>query len=255
MKVYNRNNILFSIYSLIVLLTMIIKTGTRAAIIILSVILTGKVFELILRLIYKNRREYVPFWLLLIIPAILPVNMPIPLILISVVFSLLITSVFISGGSKLIISPIPVLWIFAALSFPDYFTSSYNNIIVIFIIIPGILLMLFRVTSYLTILSFIATYLSVLVLNNEFDIEFVNSLSGNLVISTFIILPNISETSIMPSGRVIIGILGGISIYIINKFSTHSDGTMFTVLLCQIFTPLVDDILLKMNLKKRMNNA
>lgn len=255
MKVYNRNSILLIFTSGVLLTLMLLKNGYMSLLTAIIVVVSGKVFEIVLRLIFKNRREYAPLWVLLITPVLFPVGFPIPLILISALFSLVITALFISGGSKIIISPVPVMWIFAALSFPDYFTGGYNNIITIFAIFMGLILLLLRVTSYITLLSFIAAYLLILLLNNELDNGFMSSISSNLVIGAFVILPNVSENPLMPSGKVLMGILTGISLFVINKYSTHREGTMFAVLLCQVFTPLVDDILLNIKLRKRRINA
>lgn len=246
LEIYKRNYLILTLVSIFLSLPLAVTEGLDYFIRALIIIIVGVLFEYLVRKIFNNSKSYAPIWVLILIPVILPKELPIYTIIITIIFTSVITSVFVNGGSRPIISLLPVIWIFARLSFPDYFLTETTYNYPIIVITFSILLIVLKVIDFKIVISSVTTVLVLFLFTNNFS----TFLLGNLLIGFLIVLPIISESGNSNEGRIISGIIAGILLYVINTFSSNRDGTMFAILITQIFSPLVDDIVL--NIRGRL---
>lgn len=304
MDLTRRNNLLLC-WSLIILnIVSLSKYGYSRIFLIFIIIILGEVFNKIVRSINKNERNYAPLWILLISSLILPPNLPTYMVVSSIIFGLLIGIVFFGGSGSEVVSPIPLIWGFASISFPVIYNRSwvfpfpgiipditrdvasmpifghpiefinianielYNFLTgnvpgtpgastPILLLILGIILALYKVIDIKLALSFIITTLliSILFIYGNFSDPLKYLLTGNFLLVAIIILPLKTHAPKTSGGSFIVGILGGIILMTINTFSSYFDGSLFTVLILNVFTPIIDDGVLKLIVTRRRRYA
>ncbi len=300
MDISKRNNILLC-WSLIILnLITLPKYGYSRIFLVFIVIMLGEVFNKIVRYINKNEKNYAPLWILLISTLILPPSLPTYMVLTSIIFGLVIGVVFFGGNGSEIVSPIPLIWGFASLSFPVVYNRSWvfpfpgiipditrdvasmplfghpiefintSNInlynfltgnvpgtpgaaMPILLLLLGIILALYKIIDAKLALSFIVTTLliSIFLVHGNISDSLKYLLTGNFLLVALIILPLKVHAPKMTGGSFIVGVLGGIILMTINTFSSYFDGSLFTVLILNVFTPIIDDGVLKFIVSRR----
>lgn len=143
--------------------------------------------------------------------------------------------------------PIPVLSILIG-DFPQ----PLSNAIPVITIVCGILLLLFRVIDFRTVTAFFIT-LAILTFTFTFLLEVIppeSFLIGNTMFAAFFILPDRRISSRTYSGRWITGILAAsLAFY----FSGFKDGIFYAVLLTNIFSALIDEVVLSGKFKGAAN--
>ncbi|MGL1893030.1 MAG: RnfABCDGE type electron transport complex subunit D [Spirochaetaceae bacterium] len=300
MDIHKRNDLLLISSLALLNVGSLLKYGYKRIVLISIIIIIAKLFEIVVRGITKSNRNFSPIWILLISPLILPPLLPTYMVVSSVIFGLLIGVVFFGGEGREIISPIALIWGFAALSFPVIYNQSWvfpfpgisldisrdlatmplfenhiefvktSNIdiynfltgnipgtpgsaIPILIIIIGIIFAIFKIIDLKLCLTFIIStiLISTFIVYGSFVDSLKYLLSGNFLLVAFIILPLKKHGPKTTGGSYIIGILGAILLLTINRFSSYFDGSLFTVLILNIFIPIIDDAVLKFKVIKR----
>jgi Na+-translocating ferredoxin:NAD+ oxidoreductase RnfD subunit len=269
---------------------------------VLGLLLFGELFEKTVRLITKDERKYAPLWIIFITTLILPPSLPIYMVVTSLLFGLVIGIVFFGGHDREIISPVPLIWGFASISFPVIYNRSWvfpfsgtisnitkdvatmplfyhpiefidnSNISIynflignvpgtpgasmpILLLILGIILAFFRVIDFRLSLSFIIStlFISILLVHGSLSDSIRYLITGNFLLVAIIILPLKRHAPKTVPGSYIVGVLGGIVLMTINTFSSYFDGSLFTVLILNIFTPIIDDAVLSFLVSRRKN--
>lgn len=272
----------------------ILKYGYKRIIALIILIIICKIFEFIIRKIRKDNIIYAPYWVLLSVTLVLPPSIPVYTIVTSTLFGLLITTVFFGGEGRDIISAVPLIWGIHMLSYPniynngwifpfsdletvpllihpvnfiketdlsvlDMFLGNYPSIpaatIPIVLLLLGIILMLLKVTDYKTALTYLLLTLVISFFSENTWVYIKTLMVGNFLITALIFLPLLRHSSKTKTGGYIIGVLAAILLYILNNFSTYLDGSMFVVLICSIFMPLIDDFILKIKVQGRKKYA
>lgn len=302
MNISTRNNYLLCCSLLLLNLTSLPKYGYVRILLVLGLLLFGELFEKTVRLITKDERKYAPLWIIFITTLILPPSLPIYMVVTSLLFGLVIGIVFFGGHDREIISPVPLIWGFASISFPVIYNRSWvfpfsgtisnitkdvatmplfyhpiefidnSNISIynflignvpgtpgasmpILLLILGIILAFFRVIDFRLSLSFIIStlFISILLVHGSLSDSIRYLITGNFLLVAIIILPLKRHAPKTVPGSYIVGVLGGIVLMTINTFSSYFDGSLFTVLILNIFTPIIDDAVLSFLVSRRKN--
>lgn len=269
----------------------VMRYGYRLVVNLLVVLVTVLILQWLFRLLRSDKKVYLNSYIVLIIPLLIPVTLPFYMIISSVIFGVTITYVMFGGIGNEIVSPFPLIWGFAALSFPDGYINSWvyplpwyshftnspgrplfehpltfirNSSITIddllmgsapgapssslplLVITLGILLLIFRVIDIRTVLSYLFGFILVSLVSAQLPADLIKEvLSGNFLITLFFILPYGILVSRTQSGALISGLLAGLSAALIRRYSAYPDGVLFSVLIYNIFSPIIDDLVLR----------
>ncbi|MDO8488916.1 MAG: RnfABCDGE type electron transport complex subunit D [Candidatus Omnitrophota bacterium] len=146
--------------------------------------------------------------------------------------------------------------------------SSYNNLLFGFcagsagetfrigLIAGGLFLILTKVIDWRIPLAylgsvFIFPYLSNHIFHTAFAPGMFQLLSGGLLLGAFFMATDPVTSPFTKSGRWIAGVLLGILTVLIRGLSGYVEGVMFSILLVNAFTPLIDTMVLKVRYRKR----
>ncbi len=121
----DRDETILNISICLLYIPAIFKYGYRVIFSLLILLVTSIVLEKIVQLILKNKTKYFNVYTILLIPLILPSTLPFYMLISSTIFGVVIAYVFFGGVGKEVISPLPLSWGFAVLSFPDTLSSSW----------------------------------------------------------------------------------------------------------------------------------
>lgn len=143
---------------------------------------------------------------------------------------------FFSAGG-----PIPIYSILGG-DFPQ----PLSNAVPAVTIVCGILLLLLRAIDFRTVIAFLITLTSLTFSFSSFpEVTPPESLLiGNVLFAAFFVLPDRRTVSRTYSGRWITGILAAVLAFIIRNFSGFQDGIFYAVLLTNIFSALIDEVVL-----------
>ncbi len=145
-------------------------------------------------------------------------------------------------------SPIPLLDILIG-NFPQV----PGNAVPLLLIIVGLLLMIVRAVDSRVVISFAGTVLFLTIIFNALYPETTAAphslLVGNFCVAAFIILPDNRTASRTVPGRWLTGILTGIIAFVIRTYSSIPDGVFFAVLFGNVFSPLIDEVVLTITCK------
>lgn len=146
--------------------------------------------------------------------------------------------------------------------------SSYSNLLFGFcpgsagetfriaLIAGGLFLILTKIIDWRTPLAYLATafvfpYLSNHLLHTAFAPGDFQLLSGGLLLGAFFMATDPVTSPFTKPGRWIGGILLGILTVLIRGLGGYVEGVMFSILLVNAFTPLIDTLVLKVRYRKR----
>lgn len=123
------------------------------------------------------------------------------------------------------------------------------------LIIGGLFLIYTKVVDWRLPLAYLGTaFASPFVLNHLFHTEFApplfQILSGGLLLGAFFMATDPVTTPFTKAGRWIAGILLGVLTVFIRGLSGYVEGVMFSILLVNVFTPLIDTLVLKVRYRK-----
>lgn len=141
----------------------------------------------------------------------------------------------------------------ASLSLTDLLTGSFpqtpGNAIPLVLLVCGILLLILKVVDYRGFISFAGTILILEIIFRSLipgKIAPVSSLLvGNFLFASFYVYPALQTGSRTFAGRWITGILAGTAAFLIRNFSSYPDGIFFAVLFGNIFSPIIDEAVLR----------
>lgn len=298
MTIIKRDMSIITLFCSILYIPGVFRYGYRLVVNLLVVLLTMFILQWVFRLLRRDKKVYLNSYIVLIIPLLIPVTLPYYMIISSVIFGITITYLMFGGVGNEIVSPFPLIWGFAALSFPDGYIESWvypfpgfsilsyspgrplfdhpltfirNSSITIdellmgsapgtpasslplLLIILGVLLILFRVVDIRTVLSYCIGFIIVSQFSGLSYIDLIKEiLSGNFLIALFFILPYGLLISRTKSGALITGLLAGISAALIRRYSAYPDGVLFSVLIYNIFSPIIDDLVLRVENRWRL---
>lgn len=299
MTINKRDSSIITLLSSLLYIPGVLRYGYRLVVIFLVVLITTLLLQWLFRLLRRDKKVYLNSYIVLIIPLLIPVTLPFYMIVSSVIFGVLISYVMFGGLGNEIVSPFPLIWGFAALSFPDGYIDSwvyplpwftdftyspgrplfehpltfiressvtFNELLIgsapgtpatsfpLLIIILGFVLLLFKVVDIRTVLSYLLGFIVVSLITGILPINLTKEvLSGNFLITLFFILPYGILVSRTHSGAIITGVLAGISAALIRRFSAYPDGVLFSVLIYNIFSPIIDDLVLRVGNRWRLS--
>jgi RnfABCDGE-type electron transport complex D subunit len=124
------------------------------------------------------------------------------------------------------------------------------------IIAGGLFLILIKIVDWRIPLSYLGTvfifpFLANYLLHTQFAEGAFQILSGGLLLGAFFMATDPVTSPFTKSGRLIAGILLGIFTVLIRGLSGYVEGVMFSILLINVFTPLIDTLVLKARYRKR----
>ena len=133
------------------------------------------------------------------------------------------------------------------------FPQPPGNSIPLILLICGIALLILRVIDIRSFVSFSGIYILLLIIygiiksNNFQTVPAIlkGLLVGNFLFVSFFVYPVLQTSGRTFSGRWISGIMAGTSAFLIRSFSAYPDGLYFAVLFGNIFSPIIDEIVLK----------
>lgn len=128
------------------------------------------------------------------------------------------------------------------------------------LIIGGLFLILTKVVDWRIPLSYLATViLFPLLANHFFHTQFApplfQLLSGGLLLGAFFMATDPVTSPFTKQGRWIAGILLGLLTVLIRGLSGYAEGVMFSILLVNALSPLIDTLVLKVRYGKKVNGA
>lgn len=291
MTIIKRDRSIITLFCSLLYIPGVFRYGYRLVINLLVVLLTTLILQWIFRLLRRDKKVYLNSYIVLILPLLIPVTLPFYMIISSVIFGITIVYLMFGGLGNEIVSPFPLIWGFAALSFPDGYIDSwvyplpgFSNFVYspgrplfehpltfiressitthellwgsapgtpasslpLLIIIMGVLLLLFRVVDFRTVFSYFIGFVVVSLVTGLLPEDLLKEiLSGNFLITLFFILPFGHLVSRTQSGTLVTGLLAGITAALIRQYSAYPDGVLFSVLIYNIFSPIIDDLVLR----------
>ncbi len=144
------------------------------------------------------------------------------------------------------------------LSLFDMLTGNFpqpsGSAILFILLICGLLLLILKVVDFRSFLSFSGT---MLVLSVIFRILLPDTISpvssllvGNFIFASFFVYPLLQTSARTKGGRWVSGILAGSAAFLIRNFSSYPDGVFFAVLFGNIFSPIIDEMFLRIRYRK-----
>ncbi len=271
------------------------RYGLKVAVLAVGSAAAGAGIEFAASKLAKIKGFSFPVWLVL--PLLMPPALPIWMGILATAFAVLIPVVFFGGYGYHLVSPVPIGWAFAILSFsaafgfgwsypfdpplagfsrwaakvpvidnpvtlfPERldlffekivsgrFPQSPSNVLPFLTIGLGILLLALRVTSFRTVISFFATYgvISLVAKWAAPDLfpPLASHLVGNTIFVGFFLLPESRSASRTFPGRWLAGALAGGVAFVIRSFSSFPGGTVFAVIVANIFSAIIDEGVIK----------
>lgn len=126
--------------------------------------------------------------------------------------------------------------------FPQTLGSAFPPLVIFL----GFVLLLFRAVDFRICISFLAVFSAgFLVLNLMSIADLTDLFIGNLWLTAFFILPDNRTISRTFAGRWITGIIAGLCAIVINYYSAYAEGILFSVILANLFSPIIDVIVLR----------
>lgn len=124
------------------------------------------------------------------------------------------------------------------------------------IILGGLFLIFIKISDWRIPLSYLSTVIIFPILsNNLFHTKFApplfQLLSGGLLLGAFFMATDPVTTPFTKLGRWIAGILLGLLTVLIRGLSGYVEGVMFSILLVNAFTPLIDTLVLNVRYRKK----
>src|SRR3989338_4103659 len=124
------------------------------------------------------------------------------------------------------------------------------------IILGGLFLIVMRIVDWRLPLAYLATvivfpYLSNHLIHTQFALGPFQLLSGGLLLGAFFMATDPVTSPFTKPGRWIAGLLLGFLTVLIRGLSGYVEGVMFSILLVNAFTPLIDTLVLGARYKKR----
>jgi len=124
------------------------------------------------------------------------------------------------------------------------------------IIIGGLFLILVKIVDWRIPLAYLSTvfifpFLSNQLLHTQFAPPLFQVLSGGLLLGAFFMATDPVTSPFTKPGRWISGILLGTLTVLIRGLSGYVEGVMFSILLVNAFTPLIDTLVLKVRYRKK----
>ncbi|MDR0904463.1 MAG: RnfABCDGE type electron transport complex subunit D [Ruminococcus sp.] len=113
------------------------------------------------------------------------------------------------------------------------------------LIIGAIGLMAFRIITPTIPLSFIGTvFVLTLIYTGSIDETIYYTLAGGLMLGAFFMATDYTTSPLTERGKLIFGIGCGLITFVIRFFTKMPEGVSFSILLMNLLTPLIDDIVL-----------
>jgi len=124
------------------------------------------------------------------------------------------------------------------------------------IILGGLFLIVMRIVDWRLPLAYLATvvifpYLGNHLIHTQFALGPFQLLSGGLLLGAFFMATDPVTSPFTKPGRWIAGFLLGFLTVLIRGLSGYVEGVMFSILLINAFTPLIDTMVLKVRYKKK----
>lgn len=124
------------------------------------------------------------------------------------------------------------------------------------LILGGLFLLLTKIIDWRLPLSYLGSvagfvFLSNHVFHTKFAPPLFQILSGGLLLGAFFMATDPVTSPFTKSGRWISGVLLGVLTVLIRGLSGYVEGVMFSILLVNAFTPLIDTLVLKVRYRKR----
>lgn len=281
MAVNNKRSILYNLLILSLYIPAVIFYGYRVIISLILLIFIANIYQLILQNKKIEKVTYFSYDTLLLLPLILPPALPFYMIIISMIFGITISNVFFGGSKYSIFSPTALSWGFATLSFSNTMNSSWrypisgelkyiSNKIVdegmtnidiygfpILLIFVGSLLLILKFTDTNSAFSFIFGYiiLSLVLFSFNLDNLIKDFGNSNLLFTALILIPQKKYSGKTNLGSIISGCIGGFSAFVFRNFSSNPNGFIYSVILYNIISPLIDEIIIKLTPNQRIVNV
>ncbi len=135
---------------------------------------------------------------------------------------------------------------FLTLVLAGKYPQTIGNAFPPLVIFLGIVLLLVRAVDFRISISFLLTYfIGFLILNFIAVADPTDLFIGNLWLTAFFILPDNRTIARTFTGRWITGVIAGICGIVINYFSAYADGILFSVILANIFSGIIDVLVLR----------
>lgn len=124
------------------------------------------------------------------------------------------------------------------------------------LVLGGLFLVLVKIVDWRIPLAYLATaFVSPLLFNHLFHTNFAPGLfqilSGGLILGAFFMATDPVTSPFTKAGKWIAGILLGLLTVLIRGLSGYVEGVMFSILLVNAFTPLIDTLVLNVRYRKR----
>ena len=125
--------------------------------------------------------------------------------------------------------------------------AGIGNALVLYLLIGGLLLILLRKISWqIPVFFIIGNLVMASILHYSDPVQYASPmfylLSGGTVFAAFFLAPEYTTSPVNRVPMMLYGFLGGVLLILIRAFSVHNDGVIFTILLINICSPLLDRI-------------
>lgn len=134
------------------------------------------------------------------------------------------------------------------------FPQAPASAVLFVLLISGILLIVLKAVDFRSFVSFSGT---MLILSVLFRILFPKSISpvsslltGNFLFTSFFVFPVLQTAGRTKEGRWCTGALAGAAAFLIRNFSSYPDGILFAVLFGNIFSPIIDELVLTIKYRR-----
>jgi len=171
-----------------------------------------------------------------------------------------------TGGADAVTSATPLIGFKTSQALTDWggllfgaAPGSVGETFRIGLIAGGLLLILTKVSDWRIPLSYILSVVAVSLLGNSLSPKFAPALfqllSGGLVIGAFFMATDPVTSPLTTAGKWVFGVLLGVLTVLIRALSTFPEGVMFSILLMNALSPLIDTIVVGIKFRRNRTGA
>ena len=130
-------------------------------------------------------------------------------------------------------------------------TGSVGETSALAIVLGGVLLVAIGVASWRTVVSMLVGFIVLtLAIHGSVEVALWHCLAGGLLFGAFFMATDPVTSPMTGGGKLVYGLLIGISTALIRNFTGYVEGVMFAILLGNMFAPLLDHIFISLHVRR-----
>jgi len=134
-------------------------------------------------------------------------------------------------------------------------TGCVGETSAIALILGGVMLLIFGVSSWRTVVSLLVGFgvMMTLLLDGDMELVLWHYMAGGLMLGAFFMATDPVSSPMTGGGKIVYGALIGIATALIRIKTPLSEGVMFAILTGNMFAPLIDEVFLALHVRRLRN--